>query len=97
MRGRSVSPQGAETGQARRIGDGARFPLVKSMLSEQVRHLCDIVHPAWNVAGLFARVHEPKRLEFLPFDQTALYFEPGLGVSNKLAGDFFLEKLGGSA
>jgi len=55
----------------------------------------DIVHPAWSVAELFERAREPKRIEFLPFDQTALYFEPGLGVSNKLACDFFLEQLGG--
>jgi len=57
----------------------------------------DIVHPAWSVAELFEHAREPKRLEFLPFDQTALYFEPGLGMSNKLASDFFLEKLGGPA
>jgi fermentation-respiration switch protein FrsA (DUF1100 family) len=57
----------------------------------------DIVHPAWSVAELFEHAREPKRLEFLPFEQTALYFEPGLGISNKLACDFFLEQLGGPA
>ena len=57
----------------------------------------DIVHPAWSVAELFERAREPKHLEFLPFTQTALYTQPGLGISNKLAADFFLEKLGGTS
>jgi len=54
----------------------------------------DIVHPAWSVAELFDHAREPKRMEFLPFSQTALYSEPGLGISNRLASDFFAEKLG---
>ena len=54
----------------------------------------DIVHPAWSVAELFERAREPKRLEFLPFDQTGLYSEPGLTQSNKLAIDFFTKELG---
>ena len=54
----------------------------------------DIVHPAWSVAELFDRAREPKRLEFLPFDQTGLYQEPGLTLSNDLAIEFFAEELG---
>ncbi len=54
----------------------------------------DIVHPAWTVAELYDRAREPKRLEFLPFDQTGLYSEPGLSMSNKLASDFFHAHLG---
>ena len=54
----------------------------------------DVVHPAWTVAELHARAREPKRLEFLPFDQTGLYVEPGLSHSNALAADFFVEHLG---
>jgi fermentation-respiration switch protein FrsA (DUF1100 family) len=54
----------------------------------------DVVHPAWTVAELYARAREPKRLEFLPYDQTDLYIEPGLSESNVLARDFFLEHLG---
>lgn len=53
-----------------------------------------MVHPAWTVAALFEAAREPKRLEFLPFEQTGLYVEPGLGQSNALARDFFLEHLG---
>ena len=54
----------------------------------------DIVHPAWTVAEMHARALAPKRLEFLPFDQTGLYVEPGLSHSNALAADFFVEHLG---
>ena len=54
----------------------------------------DIVHPAWSVAELYERARQPKRLEFLPFDQTGLYSEPGLTLSNDLARDFFLQHLG---
>jgi len=54
----------------------------------------DIVHPAWTVAELFEHAREPKRLEFLPFDQIGLYSEPGLSTSNNLARDFFLDQLG---
>lgn len=54
----------------------------------------DIVHPAWSVAELFNAAREPKRLEFLPFNQIGLYSEPGLTISNNLARDFFIEKLG---
>jgi len=54
----------------------------------------DIVHPAWSVAELFERAREPKRLKFLPFDQTGLYSEPGLTQSNNLAIEFFTAKLG---
>jgi fermentation-respiration switch protein FrsA (DUF1100 family) len=54
----------------------------------------DIVHPAWTVAELHARALEPKRLEFLPFDQTGLYVEPGLSQSNAVAAEFFTEHLG---
>lgn len=54
----------------------------------------DVVHPAWTIAELFDRAREPKRVEFLPFDQIGLYSEPGLSTSNNLARDFFIEKLG---
>ena len=54
----------------------------------------DIVHPAWTVAELHARAMEPKRLAFLPFDQTGLYVEPGLSQSNAVAAEFFSEHLG---
>ncbi len=54
----------------------------------------DVVHPAWTIAELFERAREPKRVEFLPFDQIGLYSEPGLSTSNNLARDFFIEKLG---
>jgi hypothetical protein len=54
----------------------------------------DIVHPAWTVAELFERAREPKRLAFLPYDQTGLYVEPGLSASNTLAREFFVEHLG---
>jgi uncharacterized protein len=54
----------------------------------------DIVHPAWSVTELFERAREPKRLEFLPFDQTGLYSEPGLTQSNNLAIEFFSKELG---
>ncbi|MGE0487127.1 MAG: alpha/beta hydrolase [Gammaproteobacteria bacterium] len=57
----------------------------------------DVVHPAWTVAELYERAREPKRLEFLPYDQTDLYIEPGLSESNALARDFFLEHLGPTA
>ena len=57
----------------------------------------DVVHPAWTVAELFERARQPKRLEFLPYDQTDLYIEPGLSESNALARDFFLEHLGPTA
>jgi fermentation-respiration switch protein FrsA (DUF1100 family) len=53
----------------------------------------DIVHPAWAVSELFERAREPKRLVFLPYDQTALYFGQGLDESNDLAGRFFAEHL----
>ena len=56
--------------------------------------LRDVVHPAWSVAEMFEAAREPKRLEFLPFEQTALYSEPGLTVSNDLARDFFIDTLG---
>ncbi len=54
----------------------------------------DIVHPAWSVAALYDAACEPKRLEFLPFDQTGLYSEPGLSISNELACEFFHDTLG---
>jgi len=54
----------------------------------------DIVHPAWSVAELFDAACEPKRLEFLPFNQVELYSEPGLSISNGIATDFFIDKLG---
>jgi len=54
----------------------------------------DIVHPAWSVAELHEAARQPKRLEFLPYDQTGLYVEPGLTQSNELARDFFLDALG---
>ena len=54
----------------------------------------DIVHPPWSVAELYDRARQPKRLEFLPFEQVELYSEPGLTVSNNLARDFFIEHLG---
>ncbi len=54
----------------------------------------DVIHPADTVAELFDRAREPKRIEFLPFDQTQLYVEPGLSIANKVATDFFIDKLG---
>ena len=54
----------------------------------------DVVHPAWSVAELHERARQPKRLEFLPFEQVGLYSEPGLTRSNNLARDFFLDHLG---
>lgn len=54
----------------------------------------DVMHPAWSIAELCEHAREPKRLEFLPFEQVGLYSEPGLGVSNNLARDFFIEHLG---
>ncbi len=54
----------------------------------------DIVHPAWSIAELIDAAREPKRVEFLPFNQIGLYSEPGLSIANNLARDFFIEKLG---
>jgi hypothetical protein len=54
----------------------------------------DVVHPAWFIAEAFERAREPKRLEYLPFDQLGLYAEPGLSVSLRHATDFFVEHLG---
>jgi fermentation-respiration switch protein FrsA (DUF1100 family) len=54
----------------------------------------DIVHPAWTVAEMYERARQPKQLEFLPFDQTGLYSEPGLGRSNAVAAEFFRDALG---
>ena len=42
----------------------------------------DVVHPAAAVAEAYERAREPKRLDFLPFDQLGLYSEPGLSVSH---------------
>jgi uncharacterized protein len=56
----------------------------------------DVVHPAWAVGQAYERAREPKRLEFLPFDQLGLYSEPGLSVSLRHATDFFAEHLGES-
>jgi fermentation-respiration switch protein FrsA (DUF1100 family) len=53
----------------------------------------DIVHPAAEIAELYERARHPKRLEFLPYDQTALYFGPGLVEANRLAGEFYVEHL----
>ena len=53
----------------------------------------DVVHPAWFIADAFERAREPKRLQYLPFDQLGLYSEPGLSASLKHATDFFLEHL----
>jgi len=54
----------------------------------------DVVHPAWAVTEAYERAREPKRLDFLPFDQLGLYSEPGLSVSIRRAADFFFEHLG---
>jgi len=54
----------------------------------------DVVHPAWAVTEAYERAQQPKRLEFLPFDQLGLYSEPGLSVSIRHATDFFIEQLG---
>jgi fermentation-respiration switch protein FrsA (DUF1100 family) len=54
----------------------------------------DVVHPAWSIAELIDAAREPKRVEFLPFNQIGLYSEPGMSMSNNLARDFFIEKLG---
>jgi acetyl esterase/lipase len=54
----------------------------------------DVVHPSWTIAELFEHAREPKRLEFLPFDQIGLYSEPGLSTSNNMARDFYIEHLG---
>jgi fermentation-respiration switch protein FrsA (DUF1100 family) len=53
----------------------------------------DVVHPAWFIADAFERAREPKRLQYLPFNQLGLYSEPGLSASLKHATDFFLEHL----
>ncbi len=54
----------------------------------------DVVHPADSIAELFHRAREPKRLVFLPYDQTQLYVEPGLSRANQTATEFFIEHLG---
>jgi uncharacterized protein len=54
----------------------------------------DVVHPAWAVSEAYERARQPKRLDFLPFDQLGLYAEPGLTASIRHATDFFLEHLG---
>jgi uncharacterized protein len=54
----------------------------------------DVVHPAAAVAEAYERAREPKRLDFLPFDQLGLYSEPGLSVSIRHATEFFFEHLG---
>ena len=54
----------------------------------------DVVHPAWTITELFDAAREPKRLEFLPYDQIGLYVEPGLSASNNIACEFFRKELG---
>jgi len=54
----------------------------------------DVVHPAWFVNEAYERARQPKRIEFLPFDQLGLYSEPGLSVSLRHATEFFVEHLG---
>lgn len=61
------------------------------MIISTAKH--DVVHPADTVAELHARAREPKRLVFLPYEQTELYSEPGLGASNAVAAGFFAENL----
>jgi hypothetical protein len=61
------------------------------MIVSTAKH--DVVHPADTVAELHARAREPKRLEFLPYEQTELYSEPGLSASNAVAADFFAQHL----
>lgn len=56
----------------------------------------DVVHPAWTITELFDAAREPKRLEFLPYDQIGLYVEPGLSASNRIACEFFTQALGTS-
>jgi acetyl esterase/lipase len=53
----------------------------------------DVVHPAWAVADLYERARHPKQLVFLPYDQTGLYYEPGLSESAKVAVEFFDREL----
>lgn len=53
----------------------------------------DIIHPADTVADLFARAREPKRLEFLPYDQTGLYIEPGMSEAHEVAATFYRQHL----
>lgn len=53
----------------------------------------DVVHPSWSVVDLYQRAREPKRLEFLPYEQLGLYFEPGLSEAADLAVTFFDEHL----
>jgi uncharacterized protein len=53
----------------------------------------DIIHPADTVADLYARAREPKRIEWLPYDQTGLYSDPGMTEAHKIAADFFKQHL----
>ncbi len=53
----------------------------------------DVVHDVEEVLDAYARAHEPKRLELLPYDERGLSIEPGLGESMALAIDWFDEHL----
>jgi hypothetical protein len=53
----------------------------------------DIIHPADTVADLYDRARDPKQIEWLPYDQTGLYAEPGLTDANNVAIKFFKEHL----
>lgn len=53
----------------------------------------DIIHPADTVTDLYARARDPKSLEWLAYDQTGLYSEPGLTEANQVAAKFFTEHL----
>ncbi len=53
----------------------------------------DIIHPADTVADLYGRARDPKCLEWLAYDQTGLYEEPGLTEANQVATKFFKQHL----
>lgn len=53
----------------------------------------DIIHPADTVADLYKRARDPKCIEWLPYDQTGLYLDPGMTEAHEVAARFFTEHL----
>jgi hypothetical protein len=53
----------------------------------------DVGHDLQEVLDAYARAHEPKRLELLPYDKRGLLIEPGLRESMALAIEWFDEHL----
>ena len=49
---------------------------------------------AYTVADLYARARDPKSLDWLPYDQTGLYVDPGMTKAHQVAGTFFRKHLG---